>query len=158
MGMMVVPVGGGGGKKNKKPKAGKKKGKWGAPGVQDVQVNLIVDPAAFQPPEASESESEEDEDEDGAMPGAFGPLDGRQKQERHRKRRRQRRRRGVFEGLAMEEQWRVARAWIKKMAAVNAAGLVCWGAAFVFIMIGKRCPSGGFNGWCVRVSNCRPIV
>lgn len=158
MGMMVLPIGGGGGKKNKKPKTGKKqKGKWGTPGAQDVQVNLIVDPAAFQPPEASESESEEDEDAD-AMPGAFGQYDGRQKQEWRRKRRRQRRRRGVFEGLAMEEQWRVARAWTKKMAAVNAAGLVCWGAAFVFIMIGKRCPSGGFNGWCVRVSNYRAIV
>ncbi|KJA27003.1 hypothetical protein HYPSUDRAFT_63266 [Hypholoma sublateritium FD-334 SS-4] len=148
LGMMVLPVGGGGGRKGKKPKAGKKqKGKWSTPGAQDVQVNLIVDPAAFQPPEASESESEEGEDED-AMPGAFGPYDGLQKQERHRKRRRQRRRRGVFEGLAMEEQWRVARAWTKKMAAVNAVGLVCWGAAFVFIMIGKRCPSGGFDGWC----------
>jgi len=28
------------------------------------------------------------------------------------------------------------------------AGTVLWGAAFVFIMTGKKCPSGGFNGWC----------
>lgn len=148
MGMMVLPVGAGGGKKTKKPKAGKRqKGKWGPPGAQDVQVNLIVDPAAFHPPEASSSESEEDGDET-AMPGSFGPYDGRQKQERRRKRKRQRRRRGVFEGLAMEEQWRAARAWTKRVAAINAAGLVCWGGAFVFTMLEKRCPSGGFNGWC----------
>lgn len=144
MGMMVLPVGQSG--KNKKPKPVKKgNGKWGPPGAQDVQVNLIVDPTAFQPPDASESESDEEEEE--AMPGGYGPYDNLQQKGRRKRRNRQRRRRGVFEGLAMEEQWRTARSWAKTVAMVDVAGLVFWGAAFVFIMIGKKCPSGGFNGW-----------
>lgn len=149
MGMMVLPVGGAG-KKNKKPKGGNKgKGKYGHPGAQgDVQVNLIVDPTAFQPPEASESDSEDDYDslDEAMMPGGLR-YDDRQ-QARRKKRNRNRRRRGVFEGLAMEEDWRAARSWAKKVAMVDAAGIVLWGAAFVFIMTGKKCPSGGYNGWC----------
>jgi hypothetical protein len=150
MGMMVLPVGGPG-KKNKKPKGGNKgKGKYGRPGAQgDVQVNLIVDPTAFQPPEASDSDSEDDYDslDEAMMPGGLR-YDGRQ-QARRKKRNRNRRRRGVFEGLAMEEDWRAARSWAKKVAMVDAVGIVLWGAAFVFIITGKKCPSGGYNGWFV---------
>jgi len=149
MGMMVLPVGEPG-KKNKKPKGGKKgKGKRGHPGAQgDVQVNLIVDPTAFQPPESSDSDSEDDYDslDEAMMPGGF-KHDGRQ-QARRKKRNRNRRRRSVFEGLAMEEDWRAARSWAKKVTMVDAVGIVLWGAAFVFIMTGKKCPSGGYNGWC----------
>ncbi|CAA7271855.1 unnamed protein product [Cyclocybe aegerita] len=146
MGMMVLPVGNAaGGKKNKKPK-GKKHKKYGpGAGSGDVQVNLIVDPNAFHPPEASESEEEEEDgydSMDGSMPGGY---DSRRKDKARRARRR---RRGVFEGLAMEEEWRAARAWAKKVAMVDVAGIVLWGAAFVFIMTGKRCPSGGYEGWC----------
>jgi hypothetical protein len=147
MGMMVLPVGNPG-KKNKKPKGGKnRKGKYGPPGAQgDVQVNLIVDPTAFQPPDASESEEEDEYDsfEEG-MPGGY---DHRQQHARRKKRNRNRRRRGLIEGLAMEEEWRVARAWAKKLAMLDVAGVVLWGATFVFILTGKKCPSGGFNGWC----------
>ena len=150
MGMMVLPVGEPG-KKNKKPKGGNKsKGKYGRPGAQgDVQVNLIVDPTAFQPPEASDSDSEDDHDslDEAMMPGGLR-YDGHQ-QARRKKRNRNRRRRGVFEGLAMEEDWRAARSWAKKVAMVDAVGIVLWGAAFVFIMTGKKCPSGGYNGWFV---------
>ena len=150
MGMMVLPVGGPG-KKNKKPKGGNRgKGKYGRPGAQgDVQVNLIVDPTAFQPPEASDSDSEDDYDslDEAMMPGGLR-YDGRQ-QARRKKRNRNRRRRGVFEGLAMEEDWRAARSWAKKVAMVDAVGIVLWGAAFVFIITGKKCPSGGYNGWFV---------
>ncbi|KAF9477532.1 hypothetical protein BDN70DRAFT_881102 [Pholiota conissans] len=146
MGMMVLPVGQAGDKK-KKPKPGKKgNGKYGPPGVQDVQVNLIVDPMAFQPPEASDEEDDEEDEE--TIPGGYGPYDNHKQKERRKRRNCQRRRRGVFEGLAMEEQWRLARTWAKKVTMVDVAGLVLWGAAFVFIMTGKKCPSGGFNGWC----------
>ncbi|KAF9447890.1 hypothetical protein P691DRAFT_651110, partial [Macrolepiota fuliginosa MF-IS2] len=58
------------------------------------------------------------------------------------------RRRSVFAGLAMEAEWKSARAWAKKIAAVDAFGVVVWGAVFVFVLVGKRCPSGGFEGWC----------
>ncbi|KDR73614.1 hypothetical protein GALMADRAFT_251356 [Galerina marginata CBS 339.88] len=147
MGMMVLPVGNAG-KKNKKPKGRKKgKGKYGPPGQGDVQVNLIVDPTAFQPPDASESESEDEHDslDEAMMPGGY---DHRQQQARRKKKNRNRRRRGLVEGLKMEEEWTVARQWAKKLAMLDVAGIVLWGAAFVFIMTGKKCPSGGFNGWC----------
>ncbi len=53
-GMMVLPIGGND-KKNKK-----KKGKKGGPPSQDVQVNLIVDPTMFRPPQEETSDSEDD--------------------------------------------------------------------------------------------------
>ncbi|KAF8912093.1 hypothetical protein CPB84DRAFT_1761243 [Gymnopilus junonius] len=145
MGMMVLPVGNTG-KKNKKAKEGKKgNAKYGPPGGQgDVQVNLIVDPTAFQPPDASESDSEEEDSMDEAMPGVYD----RQQRTRRKKRNRNRRRRGFMEGLAMEAEWKKARSWVTKLAILDGVGIVLWGAMFVFIMTGKRCPSGGFNGWC----------
>lgn len=141
-GMMVLPVQGlPGGKKTKKAKGGKK-GKKGQPQMGDVQVNLIVDPTVFH---GGQQESESDDDEenrdwDGSMPGGFDSA--------RRKRKRNAPRRSVFAGFTMEQQWKQARSWAKKITAVDAAGLVIWGAVFVFILIGKRCPIGGFDGWC----------
>ncbi|KAF9532196.1 hypothetical protein CPB83DRAFT_663689 [Crepidotus variabilis] len=153
MGMMVLPVNGPGGKKGgkyKPPKGGKKgkKGKYGpGGGPGDVQVNLIVDPKAFQPPDADdETDDEEDGVEDDEMiPGGFGGYDDR---ERARRKKKRRRRRGIMEGMRMEEEWKVARSWLKKMTAVDAAGLILWSGIFVFILTGKKCPSGQYNGWC----------
>ncbi|KAH9484387.1 hypothetical protein JR316_0003868 [Psilocybe cubensis] len=152
-GMMVLPMLGGGGAGKKK--AGKKGGKKGAKGGRgaegDVQVNLIVDPKMFRPsnPSSSSSASEDEDegysqDDEGAMPGQFA----KHEKKRKRRRQRQRRRRGLVEGLAMEARWRMARAWAKKLALLDAVGVLLWGAEFVFIMTGKRCPSGGFAGWC----------
>ncbi|KIK00203.1 hypothetical protein K443DRAFT_132773 [Laccaria amethystina LaAM-08-1] len=61
---------------------------------------------------------------------------------------RHQRRRGILAGLAMEESWRHARGWAKKLAIVDVAGVVLWGGAFVLILLGRRCPSGAFSGWC----------
>ncbi|KAJ7582946.1 hypothetical protein C8J56DRAFT_831969 [Mycena floridula] len=140
-GMMVLPVQGLPGGKKAKGK-GQKKGKKGQGGGGDVQVNLIVDPTMFGGGRRDE-ETEEEEDEsnwDGSMPGGYAGS--------KKKRKRAPQRRSVFAGLAMEEQWKKARAWTKKVTVVDVFGLVVWGAVFVFILIGKRCPSGGFNGWC----------
>lgn len=128
--MMVLPINGRGGKKPQKTK-GPNKGRRG--GHQDLQINLIVDPAAFQHPEVSSSEDSEDDD------GT--------KKTKQRRRRNHKKRRGLFEGLALEEQWLAARAWLRKMTMLDVAGLVIWGATFVFVLTGKRCPSGGFGGW-----------
>lgn len=130
--MMVLPIQGiPGGKKEKKKD--KKKGKKGVnreQGKQDnVQVNLIVDPYLFR--------KEDDESED-------GEWDDRTP----KRKKRTPRRRSFFAGLALEEDWKQARAFTKKLSMVDIAGLTLWGAAFVFILIGKRCPSGGFEGWC----------
>ncbi|KAG5651107.1 hypothetical protein H0H81_009838 [Sphagnurus paluster] len=132
-GMMVLPVEGlPGGKKGKRKAA---RGKVAGQG--DLQVNLIMDPDAF---ERAEEHSEDDNDRgwDGSIPGSYGSP----------KKRRRPRRRSVFAGLAMEESWKRARSWAKKLAFVDVLGLLLWGATFVFILIGKRCPSGGFDGWC----------
>lgn len=140
-GMMVLPVQGlPGGKKAMKTKGGKK-GKKGQPPVGDVQVNLIVDPTMFSAGQQETESDEEEEDADwaGSMPGGFDSS--------RRKRRRNAPRRSVFAGLAMEEQWKWARGWTKKITAIDVAGMVTWGAVFVFILVGKRCPIGGFDGW-----------
>jgi hypothetical protein len=142
-GMMVLPVqglaGGKGGKKSK----GKKGKKGGVGGQGDVQVNLIVDPGMFgargEDGDSGEEEEEEELEYGGSVPGGF---------ESRRRARRRRPRRSVFAGLALEEQWQSARGWLKKIAAFDVAGVVIWGAAFVLILMGKRCPSGQFDGWC----------
>ncbi|EDR15392.1 uncharacterized protein LACBIDRAFT_301670 [Laccaria bicolor S238N-H82] len=77
------------------------------------------------------------------MPGGFSFPKPRSKG-----RGRHQRRRGILAGLAMEESWRDARGWAKKLAVVEVAGVVLWGGAFVLILLSKRCPSGAFSGWC----------
>ena len=126
--MMVLPMNGQVEKKPKKPKG--KRGRPGHGGQQDVQVNLIVDPTVFQHLDISESEDSKDED-----------ISEEKKKRNHRKRC------GLFEGLAMEEQWLAARSWLKKMTMVDVACFVIWGATFVFVLTGERCPSGGFGSW-----------
>lgn len=134
-GILALPVQGlAGGQQQGK----KKKGKGNIPQAGDVHVNLIVDPYAFERRSGEGSAESADEDTDGNIPGSIGSG----------KKRSRPRRRGVFAGLAMEEDWKNARAWAKKMTIFDIGGLVFWGAIFVFILIGKRCPSGGFQGWC----------
>ncbi|KIJ41254.1 hypothetical protein M422DRAFT_172584, partial [Sphaerobolus stellatus SS14] len=57
-------------------------------------------------------------------------------------------RRSVFEGLAMEDNWRHARSFLKKLFALDVLCCLVWAAVFGFVLFGKRCPSGQFNGWC----------
>lgn len=135
-GMMVLPIQQGGkGKKGKGGKTGKKDG-------GDIQVNLIVDPGMLQ----SQQDDRRDEydpdeyDENSSVPGPNSPY--------ATPRRRARPRRNIFAGLAMEEQWRVARAFLKKLMFFDMVWVGLWGTEFVLILIGKRCPSGGFEGWC----------
>lgn len=142
-GMMVLPVQGlPGDKKAKKPKGGKKGKKGQPPTMGDVQVNLIVDPSIFRggQQDADSDEEVDDGDWDGSMPGAFDDT--------RRRRRKNAPRRSVFAGLAMEEQWKRARSWLKKIAFVDIAGAVIWGAVFILILLGQHCPIGGFQGWC----------
>ncbi|KAJ7173995.1 hypothetical protein C8R43DRAFT_914559 [Mycena crocata] len=142
-GMMVLPVSGLPGGKKHKPKGGKKgkKGQSGMPG--DVQVNLIVDPNAFGGGRRDDDtdSDEEDDGEGGSVPGSFDPASARRKRKRAK-------RRSVFAGLAMEEDWKRARSWVKKITAVDVFGIILWGAMFIYILIGKRCPSGSSEGWC----------
>lgn len=145
-GMMVLPVQHlPGGSKHKGPK-GKKKPKKGAPGGGgDVQVNLIVDPNIF-----GGSRRGRDEEEDGyngeehsswlgTNSGRSGGSDGR--------RQRAPKRRSIFVGLALEARWKKARRRLKWAMAVDAVCFVLWGMEFVIVLVGKRCPPGGFEGW-----------
>ncbi|KAF8350463.1 hypothetical protein F5887DRAFT_876523 [Amanita rubescens] len=129
-GMAVLPVHGLQGGKDRKKRKGKK-------GGNDVHVNLIVDPNAF----GINDKDREADDEEELSSSDFDKSPRRGK-------RRNRARRSVFAGLAMEREWERARTWLKKMIAVDVLGVVVWGAAFVLILHGKRCPSGEYGGWC----------
>ncbi|KIP12273.1 hypothetical protein PHLGIDRAFT_32902 [Phlebiopsis gigantea 11061_1 CR5-6] len=135
-GMMVLPVPGmPGGKKAKTGKKGKNAG-------ENVQVNLIVDPGLFGGRREDEhSEDDGDTESDYTIPGSFGSRS----RGRHRRRGR---RRGVFAGLALEAEWKEARKRLKWNTAADAVMFLVWGALFVYILLGKRCPSGSFDGWC----------
>ncbi|KAF5315833.1 hypothetical protein D9611_005046 [Ephemerocybe angulata] len=160
-GMMVLPVAGAWGGKQKGGKKGAKKGPMMFPGpggkknkkgkkgggmpMGDVQVNLIVDPNAFGMPGDNDlSSSSEEEDEmfdDGGMPGAFfakgDGADTPKDKERARRKRKRQKRRSLVASLKLEEDWKFARGWMRKLAFINA---------------GKRCPTGGkekgYGGWC----------
>jgi len=132
-GMMVFPVQGPpNGKAHKKHK---KKHKGMMPPQGDIQVNLIVDPQMLKQqmnggrePE-DEERIEEEDDEDWTR--TVRPK-----------------RRSVFDGFRMEAAWKIARAKLKRHIAFDVVLMILWGVEFVLILIGPRCPSGGFNGWC----------
>ena len=136
-GLMVLPVHGMQG--GKKPKGKKKKGA-GGPG-DGVQVNLIVDPTMFGGGGRDREEwGDEEEVEEGSVPGTYdgGKAEGKKKPPR---------RRGIFAGLAMEAQWKQARKQLKIQMAFDIVMALVWAVVFVIILLGKRCPVGGYLGW-----------
>ncbi|KAI0780660.1 hypothetical protein BD413DRAFT_8361 [Trametes elegans] len=137
-GMMVLPVQGLPSGKHKKGK--KSKGPHG----EGVQVNLIVDPTMFGRNSERGRDDDDDEEDDGseALPGSYAGSSNAVR------RRRPPRRRGIFAGLAMEEQWRKARKVLKWGTSADVLLMLLWGMEFVIILLGKRCPVGGFEGWC----------
>jgi hypothetical protein len=140
-GMMVLPVSvPGTGKKGKKGKW--KKGEGG--GAEGVQVNLIVDPGVFGPRE--EEPNSQDEYDDSTVGPSSNSHPSRTPLYSHPKPG-ARSRKSIFTGLAQENQWREARAWLKKMLWVDIVGTCLWGTLFVLILMGKRCPVGQFDGW-----------
>jgi hypothetical protein len=130
-GLAVLPVQGLPGEKAKK----KTKGKKGKREQGDVQVNLIVDPTIFG--------SLRPDDEGNANPDELSSsfsqsgASGRPK------------RRTIFEGLAIEEEWRAARKELKQMLFLDTVCFFIWSAEFMWILMRERCPPGSFNGWCV---------
>ncbi|KAF8586539.1 hypothetical protein K439DRAFT_943972 [Ramaria rubella] len=132
-GMMVLPVQGlPGGKKTKN-----KKGKKDKHGGGDVQINLIVDPGLLG---GGGRDEEGDYDHlDGSDMSSRG-LGGRRGQVPQR--------RSIFQGLAMESDWKAARSFLKRMLFVDVLCFIVWVTVFVLVLFGKRCPPGGFNGWC----------
>lgn len=125
--MMVLPVQGLGGAPKSKKAKGKKKGK-DADHTQGVQVNLIVDPSMFGNSRNNDIEAEDKEDT--PVSGNAGPK-----------------RRGLFEGLAMEEQWKLARKELKRLLLLDILSFLLWSILFVVILLGKHCPVGQFEGW-----------
>lgn len=139
---MVLPVQSlPGGKEAKKAKGKKgKKGKNGMMPGGDVQVNLIVDPGMFSGHDSSSDE--EDEYNPYAPDGSVQNSSARTRRKAKR-----RKRRGIMEGIAMEAAWKAARSELRKMFMIDVGMCLLWVAVFVFVLFGKRCPSGGFNGW-----------
>jgi len=127
----VLPVQGLPGDKAKK----KKKGKKGKQEQGDVQVNLIVDPTIFG---SLRPDDEENANLD-ELSSSFSQsgTSGRPK------------RRSIFEGLAIEEEWRAARKELKQMLFLDTVCFLLWFAEFIWILMRERCPPGSFNGWCV---------
>jgi len=153
-GMMVLPVQSlPGGKQNKKARGGKgKKGKGAQMGGGDVQVNLIVDPNIFGGNKDEDDDEEEEEEEEAmwdwersSVPGGWSSSNSNAA---HKKKRKRAKRRSVFVGLAMEEEWKKARSFRKKIMAFDIFGVIIWGAVFVIILLGKRCGIGEYDGWC----------
>jgi len=139
--MMVLPVQHlPGGNKHKGNKKGKK-GKRGMGMGGDVQVNLIVDPAMFGGGRGARDAEEEEGDEERWASGSASDktAGGRSRPPK---------RMSVFAGLAMEERWKTARKYLKWSMAFDCISFLLWGIEFVLILIGKRCPSGSFEGWC----------
>ncbi len=129
-GLAVLPVQG-----LPSEKAKKKKGKKGKQGQGDVQVNLIVDPTMFG---ALRPDDEENANLD-ELSSSFSQsgTSGRPK------------RRSIFEGLAIEEEWKAARKELKQMLFLDTVCFFLWSAEFIWILMRERCPPGSFNGWCV---------
>lgn len=137
--MMVFPVSGAHGDKKKK----KKKGEIGKDGGEGVQVNLIVDPGMLGNDSHGGDEDEDMSETESSVPGTYsGP--GRS---RNRRKGQRQRRRSVFDGLALEAQWKHARKMLRWGMLIDVVMLIVWGAEFVYILIGQRCPPGSFNGW-----------
>jgi hypothetical protein len=147
---MVLPVGGANGKKDKKKQ--KKAG-------ENVQVNLIVDPGLFggggdgdrdrdRHYDRRSVDGDDRESDAYTVPGGWSSGSSRSPQSgrAHRVTARPQRR-SIFVALAQEKQWREARSWLKKIMFVDICGTLVWGALFVYILLGKRCPSGKFEGW-----------
>jgi hypothetical protein len=138
-GMMVLPVQAIPSGKDGPKKKDRKKGANREQG--NVHVNLIVDPHMFMKEENDESEDEEWNE---SIPATY---DGGPRQNKRA------RRRSVFAGLALEEDWKRARGFAKKLSLLDVAGLTLWSAAFLLILNGKRCPSGAFEGWYVLTTS-----
>ena len=145
-GMMVLPVQhlpGGSKHKGSKGKKKHKKGHHGASG--DVQVNLIVDPNIFGGSRRGRDEEEEAHDDEeysswlGTNSGRSRGSDGRWPKGPKR--------RSVFAGLALEARWKQARKRLKWAMAADLTCFVLWGVEFVVVLVGQRCPPGGFEGW-----------
>ena len=150
-GMMVLPVQHlPGGRNHKGPKGKKKKQKKGHAGSGDVQVNLIVDPNIFGGSRRGRDE-EEEEYGDEENSSWLGTNSGRSRRSDGR-RPRGPKRRSVFAGLALEARWKKARRRLKWVMAVDVVCFALWGAEFVIILVGQRCPSGRFEGWYVHLS------
>lgn len=138
-GMMVLPV-------QNFPGGKKKKHKKGAPQSGDVQVNLVVDPGMFGQSRGDRDEEEEEDDdgtEIGTIPGSYTASSSG----RGRRKGGAPKRRSVFDGLALEAEWKEARKWLKWGMVVDIFSMVLWGGEFVLILLGKRCPPGQFEGW-----------
>ena len=103
-----------------------------------MQVNLIVDPSMFGgSANYEEYGTDGDDNVDGSQ--ALSSSQGGRSQAQQR--------RSIFQGLAMENDWKAARGSLKRMLFMDIACHVVWVGVFVLILFGKKCPPGGFNGW-----------
>lgn len=123
-------------KGNKARKAGRKKGLNAAGTVGDVQINLIMDPRVLNYPDSLPGENGS-LDSRGLISDASSPQGARRTV-----------RRSHWHGLAMERAWNMARSRLKRVIIYDALMFIIWCVEFGFVIIGPRCPIGGYLGWC----------
>lgn len=83
----------------------------------NVQVNIVVDPSMFSPSD----------------PNSDDTTRPRQK--------------SMFEKIALETRVRRARRRLKRIMFLDVVMALLWSGVFVWILMGERCPVGGFVGW-----------
>ncbi|KAG8861990.1 hypothetical protein FRB96_002433 [Tulasnella sp. 330] len=147
-GMMILPVMQGIGAKGKSGSKGgtKKKGKRGP--EDGVQVNLIVDPSMFGGDGSGRerrSRRRRDEEEGDSDISSSSESNGFSQSKRHHQKPK---RQSVFEAIALENDWKAARRTLKWQFTVDILFMLLWSCVFFYVMFGKRCPPGGFEGWC----------
>ena len=123
---MVLPI-------QELPGGKEKKRKNGNKGVKNfnsgINVNLIVDPAAFgNNPGGTAADADLDEE---GIPRHHRAIN----------------RRGIFEGLALEQKWKFARKELHLILLFDTLFFIGWGVVFVVILLGKRCHIGLLGGW-----------
>lgn len=139
--MFVLPVQGYAGQQQKKKKP--KKGQGSQQG--DVHINLIIDPRMLRQGDGRDGLDGEDD-----LTSSHAST-SRTQQSRNR-------RRTVFEGFALEKQWERARSFLKKLFATDIVCLAVWCAVFVYVLFGKKCPPGQFDGWYVFLSSGKTMI
>lgn len=146
---MLLPMGGPG----KKGKKGKMKGQQGMPG--GFQVNLVVDPRAFQAANNPSSKKKKKKKRSSKKKakrklGTAEELDSSSSSssDSSEEEEDETRRPSFVEVMAQRERRAWARKWIVRMVWFDVLMGLGWGVVFGVVMVmGKKCPVGGYAGW-----------
>ncbi|KAL7416927.1 hypothetical protein BDY24DRAFT_412407 [Mrakia frigida] len=140
-GAMLLPMGGQGGKKGKKGQM---------PG--GFQVNLVVDPRAFQVAPVKKKKKKKTKRSKKRKSGTVEELassSSSSSEDSSSDEEDETRRLSFGEVMAQRERRAWARKWIVRMVWFDVVQGLGWGTVFGVVMVtGEKCPVGEFEGWC----------